>query len=602
MAQYFRSIFFSILCIHFVLAGCQNPSNPTRLSQSPTPENLVQQIYLNCDSLPKKYFCSPLNIPYNLSAHFGEIRANHFHGGIDCAGSNILNKPVFAAAEGYVSRIKISPWGGGKHIYITHPNGYRTVYMHLNGYAGLLDTFVHNYQYAHHTYAFDIDLPPDSIPITQGQIIAYVGNTGSSSGAHLHYEIRFASNDQPINPFYFGLNYYDSNPPVIENIKLYPANKQTAINGKNSEWIRIETIRKGKKSTNVRHDTAIVAGEFYVGVYAYDRSELKRGRNGVERIELFVDGQLFHTYSVPTYLYEETRAINAVIDYPQYCRNKEYYIISRQLPGCRYPVTKSAKDNGYLLFIDTLTHQLCYRVSDYKGNHVEDTIYIQSAPSQLITQNKVTKPMGPPIKYLTPFTLNHDDFIAEIQARTLYDDDWMLYTSSSSTNPRIIGKVHTIKPAINNLPPHNAYTIKLRIPKDIKIPHSKLIIVSVSGKNIYAQETRTEGEYLKSHVKSFSSFAIATDTVSPKLTPSNFTDGKSFRNSNLILKVADNLSGIATYNCYVNQQWILAEYDPKSNTLTSSVENILIPGQNHIRYIVSDAVGNVSDLSYTIIR
>ena len=166
--------------------------------------------------MPQDYFIHPVKLPLSLSATFGEIRSNHFHGGLDIRIGGKIGEPVYAAADGYVSRIKITPYGGGKHIYITHPNGLRTVYMHLN----------------------------DSIPVSQGQLIAHAGNTGSSGGPHLHYEIRYADNDQPINPLYFGIEYNDPVPPTIVNIKLYPADTTTLIDGKSEEWVATSRRRQ----------------------------------------------------------------------------------------------------------------------------------------------------------------------------------------------------------------------------------------------------------------------------------------------------------------------------------------------------------------------
>ena len=147
------------------------------------------------------YFRHPLDLTPSFSGTFAEFRANHFHSGIDLRIGGVVGAPVRAAAEGYVSRINISPWGGGKVLYITHPNGYKTVYMHLNDFTGDIARWVRNYQYEHHCYAFDQTIPEGLLSVTKGQLVAHAGNTGSSGGPHLHFAIRVASSDETINPF-----------------------------------------------------------------------------------------------------------------------------------------------------------------------------------------------------------------------------------------------------------------------------------------------------------------------------------------------------------------------------------------------------------------
>ena len=201
------------------------------------------------DKYPKDYFRSPLNMEILLSGTFGEIRPNHYHSGADIRVGGKIGAPVYATADGYVSRISISPWGGGKVLYIDHDNGFRTVYMHLNDFVGEIGTCVRNYQYKHECYSFTAYFPKDSIKVRKGQVVAHAGNTGSSGGPHLHYEVRYAKNDQTINPFYLGLPYTDNVKPIIRGIKVYP---------------------ESGKGINVGHDTVRMKGRFYTGIYATD--------------------------------------------------------------------------------------------------------------------------------------------------------------------------------------------------------------------------------------------------------------------------------------------------------------------------------------------
>ena len=139
---------------------------------------------------PKNYFRSPLDIPMSLSGNFGEIRPNHFHSGLDLRTNSREGLNIYAVADGYVSRIKVSPYGYGKAIYITHPNGYVSVYGHLSAYSGAIAEYIKKAQYEKESFEVELFPAKDEIKVTKGQVIAFSGNTGGSGGPHLHFEIR----------------------------------------------------------------------------------------------------------------------------------------------------------------------------------------------------------------------------------------------------------------------------------------------------------------------------------------------------------------------------------------------------------------------------
>lgn len=552
-------------------------------------------------TFPTDYFKHPLQLPVSLAGDFAEIRPNHFHSGIDLRTGGKEGEKVYAPADGYVSRINISAWGGGKILYITHPNGYRTVYMHLSAFCGEIAQFVHNYQYDHHVYAFDIDLPKDSIKVKQGQLVALTGNTGGSSGPHLHYDIRYASNDQAINPLYFGIRYSDPIAPTIDNIKIYPANSSTTINGKNAEWF-LNQPKKNSKTSN-RQDTIAIAGRFYTGIYTYDRMEQgSSSKNGVEKIELYVDGELFHRYQVSSFMFEETRAINAIIDYPQYQRNRNYYIVTRHLRGNRNHWSAAYRDNGYLQFDDNGIHRLEYQVSDYKGNITKRTFYVRSLPLPDETKDSLRniQAQGDPIIYFKPYTFSRDGFTVVMQPYTVYENDEVLFTQS--TDAARLSQRYTLSLKRHPLPPHQSFNVGIPIPE--KVPaslRSKLTIVCINGKSTSACTTTIDGDRLTASTRSFGSFAVRLDTVAPSVTPVNFGNGKRHSASTLVVKISDNLTGVVAYHCYINGEWVLAEHDGKTATLTASA-NTLKRGNNKVTFVVTDAVGNSVEQTWTLVK
>lgn len=550
---------------------------------------------------PTDYFRHPINLPVSMAGDFAEIRPNHFHSGIDLRTGGKEGEKVYAPADGYVSRINISAWGGGKVLYITHPNGYRTVYMHLSAFCGEIGQFVHNYQYSHHLFAFDIELPKDSIKVKQGQLVALTGNTGGSMGPHLHYEIRYASNDQPINPLYFGISYSDPIAPTIENIKIYPADARTAINGRNEE-IYLNQQRQNSKTT-LRRDTVTVAGRFYTGIYTYDRMEQgSASRNGVECIELYVDGELFHRYAVPTFMFDETRAINAIIDYPQYSRNRNYYVVTRHLRGDRNNFSTAYRDNGYLQFDDGKLHRLEYRVSDYKGNTTSRTFYVRSNPDGLLSDSAIRniQATGEPITYYKRMVYTAEGFSATLEPYTVYENDELLH--STAKDPCGLSPQHRLTLKNHPLPPHQSFTVVMPVPA--KVPealHSKLTIVCINGKSCSACVTTSDGSLLTASTRSFGSFAVRLDTVPPTVKPSNFASGKQLSAKNLTVTFSDNLSGVVSYSCHINGEWVLAEHDGKTATLTASAQT-LRKGRNKVTFKLTDAAGNSVEKTWEVIR
>jgi murein DD-endopeptidase MepM/ murein hydrolase activator NlpD len=180
----------------------------------------------------KSLFISPVNIPLLLSANFGELRIDHFHSGIDIKTQGATGKEVVAAASGHVYRISVSPGGFGNALYVRHPSGYTTVYGHLDRFSDEIAEFVRTSQYEKKSFAVTLYPTREKFPVKQGEIIAYSGNSGSSGGPHLHYEIRRSDNEKPVNPLLFEFGTNDNIAPVIEKLFIYPITRKLLYPGR----------------------------------------------------------------------------------------------------------------------------------------------------------------------------------------------------------------------------------------------------------------------------------------------------------------------------------------------------------------------------------
>ena len=315
--------------------------------------------------LPQGYFRNPMDHNIGLSATFAEFRANHFHGGLDMRTGGATGKPVYAAADGYVAKVSISPWGGGKILYIKHPNGYTTVYMHLDGYAGDIGRAVLREQYARQSYSITKLFAPDELPVKKGQLVAYSGNTGGSGGPHLHFEIRRGGLDDlhthawTYNPLLFGLPYRDGISPIIRGIRIYP------VGGKPFEL--------GKETT------LEVAAPFYLGIYATDAAEGSTQHNGLHRIEVHVDNQLAFMYTTDAFPIDSTRMVNALIDYRHFVETRQAYLLTRALPGAEGEWIPVRQGDGIFRFEQGSRHKIQVRAYDINDNLAERTFTVVAA-------------------------------------------------------------------------------------------------------------------------------------------------------------------------------------------------------------------------------
>jgi Peptidase family M23 len=279
---------------------------------------------------PQGYFRNPLDFPMSLAANFGELRPNHYHMGLDIRTQHSVNHPVHAAADGYVARVGIEPLGFGQAIYIRHPNGYTTVYGHLNQFFPALAAYVHQQQYRLQSWQVDLTLPPGLFPVRKGDFIAYSGSTGGSQGPHLHFEIRRTNGDINLNPLLFGLPVPDRTPPTLLGLAWYDRNE-----GIYEQSPHILPIRKNAAPRPaVAHAIAAVhdgsaTAEWSVlpallivptsrisfALSAFDTQSGSTNPNGIYSAQLYFDHSPVIGFEMNNISYDDTRNINAHIDY-----------------------------------------------------------------------------------------------------------------------------------------------------------------------------------------------------------------------------------------------------------------------------------------------
>ncbi|MBI3235239.1 MAG: M23 family metallopeptidase [Bacteroidetes bacterium] len=312
---------------------------------------------------PQDYFRSPIDSPIYLSGNFCTLRNDHFHYGIDITTYEKEGMPVLAAADGYVSRVKVWPYGYGKAIYIDHPNGYTTVYGHLNKYNDFINTAVKDSQYAKENFEVEFFPKPNEWQVKKGDIIAYSGNSGGSSGPHIHFEIRDTKTEEIINPLLFGLDILDTISPEIKNIALYQVhNGQTYI----------YTILKADTSEN---DTInIPAGEVSLSAIINDYTTFKRIAFNPYEINLSVNNQKIYECQFERFSFDQQKIVNVHIDYEQYWNTGQRYQKLYLDDGNELPFLNKQFGRGWFDIKENEFYKVAIFARDLKGNYIECTI------------------------------------------------------------------------------------------------------------------------------------------------------------------------------------------------------------------------------------
>src|SRR6056297_590248 len=318
-------------------------------------------------NFPEDLFIPPVKIPIYLSGTFGELRSNHFHAGIDIKTGGETGKKIYTIQDGYVSRIHISTSGYGKSLYITHPNGYISVYGHLSRYNNKIEKYIKEYQYDNQTHTLKIFPDKSLFPVKKGDIIAYSGNSGYSFGPHLHFEIRKSKDHTPLNALLFNFDVKDNIKPKILGIAVYPANPNSYINGKNTKKI-IDTkgIRGDYQLKN--DDTLRVSGDIGFGIETYDYLNESNNKCGVYSIELKINNSRIYYHEIQEIPFHKMRFINTHIDYETKIKDGRKFQKSFISPNNDLSIYKNVVNNGIIHFSENRVYNIQYIVKDSYQN------------------------------------------------------------------------------------------------------------------------------------------------------------------------------------------------------------------------------------------
>jgi hypothetical protein len=535
---------------------------------------------------PRDYFDPPVKGPLTLAGNFGEIRPNHFHAGFDIRTNNKEGMPVYAVADGFVSRIRISAVGYGKALYITHPNGYVSVYGHLRGFNTAIQTKAMDLQTQLQSFEIDTLINRELLPVKKGELIGFSGNTGSSQAPHLHFEIRNEQTEMPINPYFFGYQVKDIVKPTIVSLFIYPMGGSAAINGKH-QVKKITPLKVNGTYMIPRADSLLLNGYIGFGINCYDKESAGSGINNVFSIELKSGGKRIYYYEMETFTFDNARYVNAHIDYAEKQKHQEVIQKCFLARNNLLEIYKDVQDRGIINFNDDADHWLTFTVKDYYGNTSELALKVRSTTK--------TNPIAPlpsdAFDCLQDNQFTNVDIKVLIPAAALYDDLAFTYKKTGTIKGTLSSLYHL---ADETVPLQKAMVISLDAAAVPVALRAKACIISIDKKGHFDYEggVYTNGS-IQGESKHFGKFAIAVDTIPPRIIaavkPLAGDSIADLRTVNVLkFKVTDNLSGIQKYRATIDGNWVLCEYDAKNDLLFHTFEGTIQPGIHHFKLEVMD--------------
>ncbi len=541
----------------------------------------------------------PLKKSLGLSGSFGEIRTNSLHTGIDFRTGGQIGSKVHASDDGYVSRLKVSSVGYGNAIYIAHPNGLTTVYGHLHKYSNEIEQYVKEQQYKERSFEVDINLSPNEIAIKRGEVIGLSGNSGSSGGPHLHYEIRKTINQEPQNPAFSNLNITNNLIPVIRGVWLYNLSNTPSPSTINS---REEIIVQYKNGTYACVDTIFADGNLGLGIEAYDYVNSQSLRCGIYSIKMFVNDTLNYHFDMDGFRFNESRYANSHIDYAlrQQTGRRAHKLFTE--PNNKLRIYKTLKNNGVISTRIGGIYNVRVEISDAYQNKTMLTLVVkglQNSNSSSVSPLPMEQASGVLWPYFKDNEFSTSQFTVSMPAEALYNSIYFTYEVADS-----VGFDYSPIISVHNrfTPVHKNYKLAIssqNIPENLK---SKALIATINTKKkIEAVGGTYSNGSVTTRLNFFGDFFVAVDTITPEIKLINTVAENDYSNEELIMfKVKDNLSGISRITGTIDGKWALFEYDKKNDVVYYKFDSErLHKGKRHkLSLEVADAKGNVSSIDY----
>ncbi|MCQ2958723.1 MAG: M23 family metallopeptidase [Bacteroidales bacterium] len=542
-------------------------------------------------------FIYPLDVrPTYLAANFGELRPNHFHSGLDMKTEKVEGKVVRAVDTGYISRVQISPTGYGHVLYVNHPSGYTSVYAHLKSFESRVDSLVRAYQYEKKVHTVDISFKPEQLPVSQGQQIALSGNTGSSGGPHLHFEIRKTENQHALNPMLF-YDIRDNVAPKIHRIGIYPMDSNSFVNHKQKKKL-YDVVSKGN-GVYVINSPVIVWGNIGFSVQGYDYMPEMTNIYGFYTTTLTCDNQTIYSRKIDEIDFSTTADINSLIDYEERLVSKRNYERMFVEPNNELEIYTKLNNQGIYQTTDKEYAQCEIRVTDFKGNAASILLSLQ----QKFVDSLDIKTMSSEKKFSCSdtFTYTYENFQFKAKEKTFFSDfTFNVTVDTSNVKKRYYSPVYKVETDQVIFKKAAEIIIPYSLPDSLK---GKGIIENCARKTPIMTKFDDEGR-AHAFVKTGGKFAVVVDTVAPSIKISQEKLADMTDQKYILFKMSDNYSGVGKYNAYIDGVWQILDYDAKSGAVFLWFDKDKMEfGKSHsLRIVLEDLCHNVLDKEYSFYK
>ena len=530
---------------------------------------------------PVDYFINPMEIPLVLSGTFGELRSNHFHAGLDIKTMQKEGIPVVSSAEGYVSRINVSLWGYGNAIYITHPNGYTTVYGHLREFSPEIDAYVRKKQYEKESFTIRLFPKAGELTVGKGQVIAYSGNSGSSGGPHLHYEIRDVKQNI-LNPMLFGIEIPDHKNPSIQSAFAYSANDSSHVN-QSGKLVQLVINRRFDGDLEANPITA--HGKIGFGINAYDRLDGALNKNGLYELEMAVDGEQLFSFRADRFSFSESRWINSYIDYARFRKLKQRvqkcFVEHEQNKLSLY---KQLNNRGFLEVADSTEYEVVITARDFEGNKTRLIVPVRGKKDSILVE-KESKITDYHFRAQQANVIRDSLITARFPKDIFYEDFYFDYKYEDG-----IVKLHD-----ETVPVHKNFELAFEV-GNLDAEELKYYYIARRnsvGKWYYVSTSYKDNKLITSS-KTLGDFTLKTDKEKPVISPVGFKEGQWLtKHSKLKVRIHDKDSGIKYFRGELDGKWIRMAFNPKNGVLTYDFKDRKLETSKHeLKVVVKDNVNN----------
>ena len=537
---------------------------------------------------------SPVEIPILLSGTFGEFRKTHFHTGVDIKTQGKEGLKIRAIDDGDLIRVKVSTSGYGKAVYIRHYDGTTSVYAHLKKFSPKIQHIIKRLQYEKKRYEIEKFFKEGEIKLKKSEIIGISGNTGGSSGPHLHFELRDTKMEKPLNPLKYGYYVADTIPPSIQNIFIYKFLKDKIFKKIKIRLNRNENIYSVK-------DTIESTGILGFGYSGYDRQNSSYNRNGIYKRDLMINGKSVFSYKFDDLTFQDGKKIDLLIDYKAY--NIDKIRIKKLYQNINSKFSFLENGDNYGLF-----------------NVVEDSLYNIKIIFEDINKNKsIVSMIIKGSKNENMFDFSESDiesklYHPDLEYEKKYENLKFKIPKNAFYEPTKLNfdyKLDTIYIESFTKAPKNGLNLEFLIPKNLDSVNLRQTCV---GKlNIKKKGKKNKIQYVFGNkndslifVKSMSGgkYFLTKDTIPPSIKPVNFKNKKWVTNlSTLEIRVDDEFSGIKKYTASINGKWILMEHEPKRKLLFFEFDDLNFDkAELKFNLQVEDMVGNENEFEAIIYR